>query len=113
MWLAPPELSAAERKSVIGGARLCVASRTHACVAAYSSCVPALAIGYSVKSAGIAADLGQEDFVLDAAALDARMLLDAFHSLRRQERTVPETLTVRIPAYTRSVVSSEILNALR
>lgn len=113
MWLAPPELSAAERKSVIGGARLCVASRTHACVAAYSSCVPALAIGYSVKSAGIAADLGQEDFVLDAAALDARMLLDAFHSLRRQERTVRETLTVRIPAYTRSVVSSEILNALR
>lgn len=112
MWMAPPELCAAERKSVIAGARLCVASRTHACVAAYSSCVPALAIGYSVKSAGIAADLGQEDFVLDAAALDTPALLDAFGRLRRREQAVRETLAERIPAYAKTVCSPEILNAL-
>lgn len=113
MWMAPPELSAAELKYIISKAGLCVASRTHACVAAYSSCVPALAIGYSVKSAGIAADLGQEAFVLDAAALDAPTLLDAFNRLRQREREVRRTLEERIPAYAETVFNPEILDALR
>lgn len=113
MWMAPPELCAAERKSIIAKARICVASRTHACVAAYSSCVPALAVGYSVKSAGIAADLGQEAFVLDAGTLDAPALLDAFRRLRQREQAVRQALAERIPAYAETVFSPEVLDALR
>lgn len=113
MWMAPTELNAAERKYIISGARLCVASRTHACVAAYSSCVPVLAVGYSVKSAGIAADLGQEAFVLDSGVLDTPALLCAFSRLRWKEREVRRTLERRIPSYTETVCSREILDALQ
>lgn len=34
-----------------------IGARTHATIAAYSTCVPTLVIGYSVKSKGIARDI--------------------------------------------------------
>ncbi|MDR1734079.1 MAG: polysaccharide pyruvyl transferase family protein [Oscillospiraceae bacterium] len=50
-------LTAPQLKYIISKARLLVAARTHAAIAAYSSAVPALALGYSAKSAAIAEDL--------------------------------------------------------
>ena len=51
-----------ELKYIISKCRLFIGARTHATIAAYSSCVPTLVLGYSVKSRGIARDLfGAED----------------------------------------------------
>lgn len=111
--MVPTGLCAAELKDILSRARFCIASRTHACIAAYSSCVPVLAVGYSVKSAGIAADLGQEAFVLDADSLDAEKLLAAFDQLRKQEREIRKTLAERLPTYLKTVSRHEILEALR
>ena len=36
---------------------LFIGARTHSTIAAYSSCVPTLVVGYSVKAKGIAEDL--------------------------------------------------------
>ena len=41
----------------ISKCRFFVGARTHATIAAYSTCVPTLVVGYSVKSRGIARDL--------------------------------------------------------
>ena len=77
----PAGLTAAQYKYVIAHAELLVASRTHATIAAWSSGVPALAIGYSAKARGVAADVGQEAWVLDAATLDGEALCAAFWQL--------------------------------
>lgn len=54
--------TAPELKYIISKCSFFVGARTHATIAAYSSCVPTLVAGYSVKARGIARDLfGSED----------------------------------------------------
>ena len=49
--------SAEHLKDIFSRCRFVVAARTHATIAAWSSCVPSLAVGYSIKARGIARDL--------------------------------------------------------
>lgn len=49
--------SASELKGFISKCAIFVGARTHSTIAAYSSCVPTLVLGYSVKSRGIATDI--------------------------------------------------------
>ena len=49
--------TAPELKGYIARCRYFIGARTHATIAAYSSCIPTLAVGYSVKSKGISQDL--------------------------------------------------------
>lgn len=51
------EYSATEYKSIISRCEMFIGARTHATIAAYSTCVPTLVIGYSIKSKGIAKDI--------------------------------------------------------
>lgn len=44
-------------KGYISKCRFLVTARTHASIAAYSTCVPTLVVGYSIKAKGIAKDL--------------------------------------------------------
>ena len=52
-----PDMSCRKLKYVISKCRAFIGARTHATIAAYSSCVPTLVVGYSVKARGIARDL--------------------------------------------------------
>lgn len=58
--------SACAIKGYISKCKIFVAARTHASIAAYSTCVPTLVLGYSVKSRGIAKDIfgSYENYVL-------------------------------------------------
>jgi colanic acid/amylovoran biosynthesis protein len=49
-----------------------VGARTHATIAAYSSCVPTLVVGYSVKARGIARDIfgSEENMVIPVQSLE-------------------------------------------
>lgn len=60
-----------ELKGYIARCRFFIGARTHATIAAYSSCVPTLVLGYSVKSRGIANDLfgTEENYVLPVQTL--------------------------------------------
>ena len=60
--------TAPELKYIISHCRMFIGARTHATIAAYSSCVPTLVVGYSVKARGIARDLfgAEEGYVLPA-----------------------------------------------
>ena len=91
-----------ELKGYISRCRLFVGARTHATIAAYSSCVPTLVVGYSVKARGIARDLfGQEEhYVLPVQSLRNRDdLVKEFQWLLSQEKEIREKLEKKMPDY--------------
>lgn len=89
-------------KGYIARCRFFVGARTHATIAAYSSCVPTLVLGYSVKSRGIATDLfgTDENYVLPVQSLEnADELADHFGWLMEHEQEIRAHLEKMIPAY--------------
>ena len=85
-------------------ARCCffVGARTHATIAAYSSCVPTLVVGYSVKARGIARDLfgTEEGYVLPVQELKtATQLMENFKLLYDQKVAIRQHLTSILPTY--------------
>lgn len=98
--LVSDRLSAAQYKHIIGKARFCVAARTHVTIAAYSSFVPVLAIGYSTKSKGIASDLGMSDYLFDVEQIPKYDdIISVFNTLMDNETTVKEELMKQMPKY--------------
>lgn len=86
-----------ELKGLISRCRFFIGSRTHATIAAYSTGVPTLVVGYSIKARGIARDLfGTEDgYVLPVQALEnENELLSAFRLLMRQEDSIRQILHI-------------------
>lgn len=89
-------------KGYIARCRFFVGARTHATIAAYSSLVPTLAVGYSVKSLGIARDLfgTDERYVLPVQIMKTgKELIKNFQWLVENEKTQREILTNRMPDY--------------
>lgn len=83
-------------KYIISKCRFVVTARTHASIAAYSTCVPTLVVGYSVKARGIAKDLfeAEDGFVLDIKDLvDDSNLRSGFKNLQNQEMEIKHHLT--------------------
>lgn len=93
---------AEELKDIIARCRFMVAARTHACIAAYSSCVPALALGYSSKAVGIAGDVMPENeaYVLPVQSLSGPdELVDLFFRMLSRESALREHLNAFMPDY--------------
>lgn len=91
-----------ELKGYIARCRFFVGARTHATIAAYSSCVPTLVLGYSVKSRGIAQDLfgSEKDYVVAVQNLkNEKELLNHFIWLIQHEEEQKEILRNKIPEY--------------
>ena len=89
-------------KDIISGCEFFVGARTHATIAAYSTCVPTLVVGYSVKARGIARDLfGNEDgYVLPVQQLrDSDDLKNAFQALYTRADEIRTYLTNMMPGY--------------
>ncbi len=85
-------------KGYISKCRFFIGARTHSTIAAYSSNVPTLVVGYSVKARGIAKDLfGSIDgYVLPVQFLKTdNELLDAFLDLMLYEKEIKNQLEVQ------------------
>ena len=113
VFLLPGTLNAMQVKGYIK--RLCalVTGRTHASIAAYSTCVPTLVIGYSVKARGIARDLFGDEagHLIPVQELrSGQELIDAFDALIARGQEESEYLRKRIPAYTAG--REEIISAI-
>lgn len=94
------DLSSRQLKGVISRLRAFVGARTHATIAALSTNVPTLSIGYSVKARGINRDLfGHEDWVVDHLGLCAVQLLEKTRQLLGVERELRAMLAARNAAY--------------
>ena len=89
-------------KGSISKCRLFVGARTHATIAASSTRVPTLAVGYSVKARGIARDIfGTEDnYVVSVQNFTSKNdLKNAFQWLEQHEKEVEHILMRRMPEY--------------
>ena len=94
--------TAPELKYIISKCSLFVGARTHATIAAYSSYVPTLVVGYSVKARRIARDLfGTEDgYVLPVQELQtSEQLKNAFIPLYENRNVIADKLRKKMPAY--------------
>ncbi|MBM6684746.1 polysaccharide pyruvyl transferase family protein [Faecalicatena contorta] len=94
--------NAMELKGYISKCRFFVGARTHATIAAYSTCVPTLVAGYSVKSKGIARDIfgTDQNYVVDTTKLTSDdALLHAFQWLYKEEKNIRKYLTEKMPKY--------------
>jgi len=97
-----PDCDAMELKGYIARCRMFVGARTHATIAAYSTGVPTLVVGYSVKARGIAQDLlgGEENYVLPVQSLaEEGDLTNAFCWLMEHEEAIRLHLKQKLPDY--------------
>jgi colanic acid/amylovoran biosynthesis protein len=91
-----------ELKGFISRCRFFVGARTHATIAAYSTCVPTLVVGYSIKSRGIATDLFGtcENYVVSVQNMkNDSELKEAFKYIVNNESQIKNTLNDIIPKY--------------
>ena len=98
--------SCSELKMIISKCRFFVGARTHATIAAYSSCVPTLVAGYSVKSRGIAKDIfgTDEHYVIPVQNMKSdEELTDGFRWLADNEDEVMKKLSAVMPDYMESI----------
>ncbi len=89
-------------KYIISKCRFFVGARTHATIAAYSTTVPTLVVGYSVKARGIAKDLfGTDDgYVIPVQKLtNENDLVKAFEFIKCNEGSIRNRLIQKMPEY--------------
>lgn len=74
----------------ISKCRYFVGGRTHSVISAYSTHTPCIALGYSIKSRGIAKDIGMPEYtVVDSKHLNGKNdLLDAFIKLENDYESI-------------------------
>lgn len=94
IFLDDGEYNCQEIKYIISKCALVVAARTHASIAAYSTEIPTLVIGYSVKSRGIAEDLfgNYQDYVLPTEELVGDQLINKFKYINKNKQKIKEIL---------------------
>ena len=98
-----------EIKGFISRCRFFVGARTHATIAAYSTCVPTLVVGYSIKSKGIALDLFEtyDNYVVSVQNMKNDMeLTKAFIFIVDNELTIKNRLNDIMPVYKEKALSA-------
>lgn len=101
---------------VISKCRFFIGARTHSMISAYSTSVPALALGYSIKARGIARDLGlSEKLVVDWQALKEKSeLTTAFQYMVDNEREIREIYKTNLKLYTnRAYEAKEVIDKVK
>ena len=86
---------------IISKCKFFIGGRTHAVISAYSTCIPTIALGYSIKSKGIAKDLElNEKLIVNANAQNSKLnLLNSFTYLMDDYQNIKDTLFSIMPTY--------------
>ncbi|MBR3795245.1 MAG: polysaccharide pyruvyl transferase family protein [Clostridia bacterium] len=103
VFMLPGSLNALQVKGYIRRLSALVTARTHASIAAYSSAVPTLVIGYSVKAKGIARDLFGDEagHLIPVQELSGEAeLIASYDALIRRGNKERGFLLERLPVYT-------------
>ena len=103
------DCSCEEIKYVISKCRFFVGARTHATIAAYSTYVPTLVVGYSIKSRGIAKDLfgTYDNYVVSVQDLKSEDdLVKSFLYVFKNEKEIKATLKKVMPSYIKRALSA-------
>lgn len=95
-------LNCSQLKGYISSCRFFIGARTHSIIAAYSTEVPALALGYSVKAKGIAKDIfgTEENLVLPVQTFNnPEATVKGFEYLMQNENELRNKLHEVMPDY--------------
>lgn len=105
-----------ELKGAISQCRVFIGARTHATIAAYSTCVPTLVAGYSIKAKGIAKDIfgTDEHYVVPVQSFQNRNCLkNAFLWMSSHEEEIRAHLKAVMPEYTqRALLAGDAVKRL-
>lgn len=102
IWVVDGDLNCMELKYIISKCTLFVGCRTHSTIAAYSTCVPTLVVGYSVKARGICKDIfgRTENLLTDARTFQSdHDLTNLFLSFREEAPDLKKRLIDFMPIY--------------
>jgi len=103
VFMLGDDLTSEQIKGYIRRLTALVTARTHASIAGYSSCVPTLVIGYSIKARGIARDLfgDEENHLIPVQELSGdQQLIAAYDAMMLRAGDERAFLKERLPAYT-------------
>lgn len=90
--------TAAQLKGIISRLAVFIGARTHATIAALSSCVPTISIGYSMKARGINQDIfDHTDWVIGIQDLSPQSLAERTSALLDRAGTIRQHLEAKIP----------------
>lgn len=88
---------------IISKCSIFIGARTHAVISAYSTCVPSIALGYSIKSKGIANDLTMPmDTVVDSKNYQIGAFIKAYSFIEKNADELRERLQMIMPDYKKS-----------
>lgn len=96
------ENNAMSLKYIISQCCMFIGARTHSTIAAYSTCVPTLVLGYSIKAKGIAKDIfgNYENYVLPTQELSSNDdLINAFKWMDSNKDQIKSYLNSSIDGY--------------
>ncbi|MGD0792506.1 MAG: polysaccharide pyruvyl transferase family protein [Terriglobales bacterium] len=94
-----------EIKKIIGSCDFFIGARMHACIAALSQNVPAVALAYSDKFKGVMETLGVDRLVVDPRNMDEEEVLKALSSAYKERGAIRRELERKMPE-----VRSTVLN---
>ena len=102
VFLIDDNLTAEQYKGYIGKCRIFIGARTHSTIAAYSTTVPTLVIGYSVKSKGIDADIYDKKYnlLLPVQELDnPDVLIEKYELMEEKQKEIKCHLVNKMKTY--------------
>ena len=100
--LVNEDFNCMQLKYIISKCKMFVGCRTHSTIAAYSTCVPTLVVGYSVKARGICRDIfgSYEDLLVDARKFETdNDLKNKFIAFSAREDELRNHLKKIMPGY--------------
>lgn len=98
-------LDQCEIKHLIGSCDFFIGSRMHACIAALSQQIPAVAIAYSDKFIGVLDTIGVSSLVADARRLDEKLILSLIDEAYDGRHKLVCLLSTRIPIIQTTVLA--------
>ena len=107
--LATEHLNYCQIRYAISKCRFFIGARTHAMISAYSMCVPSIALGYSIKSKGIAKDLSMPNYsIVDYRNLQTEVeLVDRFKALMQNEDDIRTRMVKIMPDYVKQAYGAK------
>ncbi len=105
--LLPEDLTAAETKWIISRMNCMIAARTHASIAALSSCVPTVSLAYSHKAEGINKQIfGHTDFLLTSNNITENSVAQIVEDTLKRKDEIRDQLRKTVPKVQRSALNA-------
>lgn len=93
-----------EIKHIIGKCEFFIGGRMHACIAALSQAIPAVAIAYSRKFVGVLESIGADDLVADPRQMGMDEVLSLVGSSFDSRREISARLAERLPGVRQAIL---------